>query len=151
MQIFVHQFFQTEKSLLDLEIKIYITLILKLVMYYGLIETDGAIIGAPTYDNGKIYFGCVDGYFFCLDENNPQKYFWRYITYSKIYVAPLVVGNIVYFGADNGLVYAFDKITGKRVWNLPFSTNNKINSAISGDDSSIFSFLRMDIFMLFVH
>lgn len=113
-------------------------------------ETDGAIIGAPTYDNGKLYFGSVNGYFFCLDESNPQKYFWRYITYSKIYVAPLVIGNIVYFAADNGLVYAFDKITGKEIWNTPFKANNKINSAISGDDTSIF-FISQDGNLYAVH
>ncbi len=113
-------------------------------------ETDGAITHAPTYDNGKIYFGSVDGYFFCLDENNPQKYFWRYITYSKIYVSPLVIGNIVYFASENGLVYAFDKITGKEVWNTPFLTQGKINSAIAGDDTSIF-FISQDGNLYAVH
>lgn len=113
-------------------------------------ETDGAIIGAPTYDNGKIYFGSIDGYFFCLDETNPQKYLFRYITYSKIEVAPVVIGNIVYFGAENGLVYAFDKITGKEAWNTPFKINDKINSALSGDDTSIF-FISQDGNLYAVH
>ncbi|MBC7195081.1 MAG: PQQ-binding-like beta-propeller repeat protein, partial [Caldisericia bacterium] len=113
-------------------------------------ETDGAIIGAPAYDNGKIYFGTVDGYFFSLDLSNPTKYFWRYNTYSKIYTSPLVLGNIVYFGAENGLVYAFDKITGKEVWNTPFKTGSKINSSISGDDTSIF-FISQDGNLYAVH
>lgn len=113
-------------------------------------ETDGAITHAPTYDNGKIYFGTVDGYFFCLDESNPQKYFFRYNTYSKIYVSPLVLGNNVYFGTESGLVYALDKLTGKEVWNSPFPAGGRINSAISGDDTSIF-FISQDGYLYAVH
>lgn len=113
-------------------------------------ETSGAIIGAPAYDNGKVYFGTVDGYFFCLDITNIQKYLWRYNTYSKIYHSPLVLGNIVYFGAENGLVYAFDKITGKEAWNTPFKAQDKINSVIAGDDTSIF-FISQDGNLYAVH
>ncbi len=120
---------------------------LKLLWTY---ETDGAIIGTPAYDNGKVYFGTVDGYFFCLDLSNPNKYFFRYNTYSKIYTSPLVLGNIVYFGAENGLVYALDKISGKEVWNTPFKTGGKINSSISGDDTSIF-FISQDGYLYAVH
>ena len=105
--------------------------------------TNSAIIGSPSYYDGKIYFGTVDGIFYCIDVNNPNKYLWRFVTYSKIFNSPLINNDIVFFSADNGYVYALNANNGKEVWNSFFDTKSKIYGTISGDSNSIF-FITID-------
>lgn len=49
-------------------------------------------------------------------ENGEER--WRYPTEKHIFTPPLVAEDQVYFGANNGVLYAVDGRTGEAQWNL---------------------------------
>ena len=48
--------------------------------------------------------------------------FWSNTSSGTVYSSPAVVGGKVFFGSDDGNVYAFDALTGKKLWSN--STSN---------------------------
>lgn len=77
----------------------------------------GQVLNAGAYDaeTNSVYFGATDGRFYRLDaatgntqvSNRPG---------GEIVMAPLLVGDTVYVGSTNGLLYAFDKVSLAQRW-----------------------------------
>lgn len=82
---------------------------------------------APTVDGDRVYMAGAAGHILCLNVKNGEvlweidtvKQFGTQIPIFGLAFPPLVEGNLlitIVGGDDNGLVMAFDKLTGKEVW-----------------------------------
>lgn len=108
---------------------------------------DGAVDSPPTYYKGSLYFGCRDGYVYCLDAASGTLK-WRFlaakedrqiISYNKvesqwpIHGSVTIVNSKLYFVTgrnpfmDKGMdLYCLDSATGKQIAVKPiFSLNEK--------------------------
>lgn len=74
------------------------------------------------YDN-KLYFGSNDN-LYSLDPIT-GKLIWSYKTSSRICSAPIVLGNAIFYSADNGLIACYDFIQKKLVWKLETSITDR--------------------------
>lgn len=61
---------------------------------------------------------------------------WSFDTGSPIESSPVVVGNRVYIGSENGKVYSLDASTGAEIWN--FTTNNEVDSTPTVVDGVVY-------------
>jgi len=81
-------------------------------------------------DSYYIYFLDTSGKLWVIDTlKNPNPYSWTNYPLdigSPAYSAPVIWGNYIYFGADNGIFYAVNKQTGEIVWK--YNTGAKIRS-----------------------
>ncbi len=75
-------------------------------------------IGPPTVGNDCIVFGAADCYVKCLELSNGDPR-WGYDTEALVRSKPLVVGNRVYIGADDGRLYAFRLDSDVPEWIFP--------------------------------
>ena len=41
---------------------------------------------------------------------------WKFPTGNRIVASPVIEGSLVYFGGDDGNIYAVDSETGRQVW-----------------------------------
>ncbi len=77
----------------------------------------GEIYSSPAYNNGKIYFGSLEGIFYSVDEAGNLR--WKYAAHSPLASSPLLTSDgYVLFGAKNGKMYALDSATGERAWSV---------------------------------
>lgn len=90
-------------------------------------QTEGLIVASPAIGpDGTVYVGSYDGYLYAINPDGSQK--WKYeptlgftfpvLDLSPINGSPVVnsTGNIVYFGNDNGNLYAINTSNGSRNW-----------------------------------
>jgi outer membrane protein assembly factor BamB len=73
-------------------------------------ETEKSITSSPVLDNnGRIYFGSLDTYFYCLNRQTGDL-IWRYKTGDAIeHCSPAIDANgFVYIGSNDRKLYAFD-------------------------------------------
>jgi len=82
--------------------------------------------GGPAIDNGTIYFGDLDGYFYALDAETGMQ-IWQIAgngdNETNITNPPLILDGTVYYTAKNGTLYAVDAATGNPLWNQPVGGN----------------------------
>jgi eukaryotic-like serine/threonine-protein kinase len=43
---------------------------------------------------------------------------WRFVTGNRVVSSPVIVGKTLYFGGDDGNVYALDSDTGRQIWKM---------------------------------
>jgi outer membrane protein assembly factor BamB len=71
---------------------------------------------APVIADGRLYFGSsTEEALYCLDARSGQRR-WTFYAEGAIRLAPTVWSGKVYFGSDDGRVYALDAATGKLAW-----------------------------------
>lgn len=96
---------------------------------------DHTIIGSPyatgaaslVYDSGVLYFGSSNGYVYCVDLD--LNVIWK----SEIggfgyYASPTVYDGVVYYGALDGVLYAFDQVTGDLIDSVQVCSYEETNS-----------------------
>jgi outer membrane protein assembly factor BamB len=95
-------------------------------------------ISVPAADEGRIYYGLrgkddTEGYLYCLDEKDGST-IWKFQAFGPVRTSPVISGDKVIFGADNGTLYCLDKDSGEKIWT--FHTGEKIRSspALLNDD-----------------
>ena len=71
----------------------------------------------------KIYFGSLDGNFYCLEKDGSLN--WIFSSNGAIHSDSYCYGEFVFFGSDDGFLYALNKTTGHPAWN--FSPAYSIN------------------------
>ncbi|MEX0322117.1 MAG: PQQ-binding-like beta-propeller repeat protein [Puniceicoccaceae bacterium] len=89
--------------------------------------TEGLIVASPAIGtDGTIYIGSYDGYLYAINPDGTEK--WKYeptlgfnfpvLDLSPINGSPVLSHdeNTVYFGNDNGSLYAINASTGSRQW-----------------------------------
>ena len=66
------------------------------------------------YDSGVLYFGASDGNVYCVDLD--LNIIWKTEVDGRVYfVSPTVHDGVVYCGALDGVLYAFDQVTGELI------------------------------------
>jgi hypothetical protein len=95
-------------------------------------QTGREVYSSPTYADGKVLLGTVNGNFYALDASLGTVK-WQFKAYSQILSSPLVTRDkVVIFGAKNGKVYALNLTDGERIW----SYRATLDSIKSNLDSS---------------
>ena len=69
----------------------------------------------PAVENGRVYFGDVEGGFYCLDAKTGRK-LWTFASEGEIDSAPNFYKNLVLFGSQDATLYALDAADGKVAW-----------------------------------
>jgi outer membrane protein assembly factor BamB len=76
--------------------------------------TNGVVAASPAYDNGRFFFGTLGGSFYCVSENG--QLVWKNPIGSAIETTPAIAYGMVFFGADDGTLYALNSTNGNLVW-----------------------------------
>jgi outer membrane protein assembly factor BamB len=71
---------------------------------------------------------------------------WYYQTGDKIVSSPVVAGNLVLIGSQDGKLYALDPATGKQQWNDDFGAHVSTAPTVVGE--VIYIFVYSDLFAL---
>ena len=74
----------------------------------------------PILDDGKLYFGSDNGYFWAINQNDGSVA-WKFkvglhVKGKSIFSTPVIHKDIVIFGSYDGNLYALDKKTGQKKW-----------------------------------
>jgi len=92
---------------------------------------------SPVISDGTLFFGNDKGTLTAVTSDGKIK--WQHEAGSLIEAAPLVFGNKVIVGLNNGKLIAIDKVTGKLIWT--YVTGNQISGSanvwISGSKAGI--------------
>jgi len=98
-------------------------------------EYGGTVACLPAIDEGIVYFGC-DNYFFYALNIETGKEIWKFKSSGCAgNYPPVIVGGIVFFGSYDGYLYALNKITGELLWK--FKTGGKVVSGVSFAENRI--------------
>jgi outer membrane protein assembly factor BamB len=108
-------------------------------------HTDGNIYGPPAFDarTGRIYFGATDKKVYALDARG--LFLWAHETGDNVASRPVVAGDTVVFGSEDGNVYGVDAATGGERWTA--STGGPVVSSpafesgvviIGSDDGAVY-------------
>jgi eukaryotic-like serine/threonine-protein kinase len=84
------------------------------------------LVSSAVVRGGKVYAGCKDGKFYCLELETGKKV-WEVTTKGAFDGAAAFSGKMVVAGCQDGFVYAWDADTGKEVWK--FETMAEIHAA----------------------
>jgi outer membrane protein assembly factor BamB len=92
---------------------------------------------SPVISDGTLFFGNDKGALTSVSADGKIK--WIYESGSLIEAAPLVFGNKVIVGLNDGKLLAVDKVTGKLIWT--YNTDNQISGSanvwLSGSKAGI--------------
>ncbi|MET3028659.1 PQQ-binding-like beta-propeller repeat protein [Flavobacterium sp. UW10123] len=78
-------------------------------------KTEGKIFSSPIVQNGIVYIGSEDGYFYAIDEKSGNLK-WKFKTNGAVHSSASIYNDIVYFGSFDGHYYAVNAKTGKEIW-----------------------------------
>ncbi|QEC67739.1 PQQ-binding-like beta-propeller repeat protein [Panacibacter ginsenosidivorans] len=96
------------------------------------------VISSPSVVNGHVITGTSDGHFVQSVNIKTGQEKWRTYGTAPLWSSPLVVGNNVYIGGNEGVLYCIDINTGEKQAH-PFCINSKIfSSPVVGDNKMYF-------------
>ncbi|MBO9583649.1 MAG: PQQ-binding-like beta-propeller repeat protein [Flavobacterium sp.] len=78
-------------------------------------KTEGKIFSSPIVQNGIVYIGSEDGYFYAIDEKSGNLK-WKFKTNGAVHSSASIYNDMVYFGSFDGYYYAINTKTGKQIW-----------------------------------
>ncbi len=101
------------------------------------VSTGARTKSSPVISDGTLFFGNDKGTLTAVSSDGKIK--WQYEAGNLIEAAPLVFGNKVIVGLNNGKLIAVDKVTGKLIWT--YTTDNQISGSanvwVSGGKAGI--------------
>lgn len=80
-------------------------------------KTGAAVRSSPTVDQGKVYAGSSDGFFYCLDAVSGKK-IWAFNAAAAVQSSPAVSKDKVFFTNKKNQLFALHKITGQKIWQV---------------------------------
>lgn len=102
--------------------------------FWDSVGVGGSFLAAPLIYNEKIYIGCADKNFYCLDMEGNE--LWR-ISVNDIIPFPAIEhGGTIYFGSFDGNLYAVSP-NAEVLW--VFHTNGKIMCSPASHDGMVFA------------
>lgn len=87
----------------------------------------GWVVGSPAAFSGRILVGSSDGMFFNAVRAQDGQELWRFATTERVFSSGAVAGDTVFFGCDDGHLFALDAGTGVERWR--FATGGMIVSS----------------------
>lgn len=97
-------------------------------------ETEFGFVASAAYFDGKLYVGDVDGKFFCLNEAGEK--LWEFTATGQIDSSANFHGDLVLFGSRDAKLYALNRNTGEKVWEL--ETADEVRCGITVVDGRAF-------------
>ncbi|HLP74418.1 MAG TPA: PQQ-binding-like beta-propeller repeat protein [Bacteroidales bacterium] len=92
---------------------------------------------SPVVSDGTVFFGNDKGTLIAVTSDGKIK--WKYECGSMLEAAPLIFGNKVIVGTNEGVLNAVDKVSGKLIWS--YKTDNQISGSanvwVSGNQAGI--------------
>ncbi|MEM7332715.1 MAG: PQQ-binding-like beta-propeller repeat protein, partial [Chloroflexota bacterium] len=88
--------------------------------------TENSIFGQPRLDldHARIYFGSSDKHLYAIDFNG--LFLWRFKTNDNVVTAPIIFGETLFFGSEDGNIYCLNRHTG--TLQSSFSTNGALTA-----------------------
>jgi eukaryotic-like serine/threonine-protein kinase len=94
------------------------------------------ILSTPAVAEGRVFAGSSDAQFLqCLEQSSGRE-LWRFKTKGPVWSSAAVVGPMVYFGSNDGNLFALDKLSGAERWR--FKTNDRIFSSPIASDGMVY-------------
>ena len=99
--------------------------------------TQGWVYSGPALDNGVLYFGDLNGYFYALKTADHTE-LWpakapAATSNNGISGTPLVDQGVVYYTSEDGNIYALDAATGNSRWNKTIGGKLYAPPVLAGD------------------
>jgi outer membrane protein assembly factor BamB len=90
------------------------------------------VLGSPALTNGLVLVGSSDGRFFDALREGTGEEIWRFRTPGNVISSGTVAGGVVFFGCEDGHLFALDVAAGGELWR--FRTGGAVIStpAVSG-------------------
>jgi len=102
------------------------------------IETEGWIWGTPAVAGTYAFFGDLDGNLTAIDLENEGAEVWRQSLGSAITAAPIVDDENVYFISEDGVVNAYNQLTGEPAWGREAVIEGTLNADAALVDDALF-------------
>lgn len=98
----------------------------------------GWVVGSPALTSGLVLVGSSDGKFFNAVRETSGEEVWRFRTPERVFSSGAVSGDSVFFGCDDGHLFALDAKTGAERWRFSTGAGTMIvSSPIVTDDGTI--------------
>ena len=80
-------------------------------------QTEGAVWGTATVNNGIVYIGSDDGNLYAIDANTGNLK-WKFPTEGLVRSHPAILNNLVFITSDDGYLYGIDTQSSEQVWKV---------------------------------
>ena len=104
------------------------------------------VLGSPALWNGLVLVGSSDGRFFDALREGTGEEVWRFRTPGNVLSSGTVAGGIVFFGCEDGHLFALDAVSGRELWRFRtggavISTPAVANGAVyfGSDDGNVYA------------
>jgi outer membrane protein assembly factor BamB len=74
------------------------------------------VLGSPALTNGLVLVGSSDGRFFDALREGSGEEIWRFRTPGNVLSSGTVAGGVVFFGCEDGHLFALDAASGHELW-----------------------------------
>jgi len=110
-------------------------------------EAGSSIVSTPAFAANVVYFATRDGRLVAVEtlsgkplwtvkaEEPDAPLAWGYESGDFFTSSPTVVGNKIFWGGGDGFLYALDRLSGKRLWNLKTGGRIRSTPAVGADGS----------------
>ena len=85
-----------------------------------------ALYGTPATLGDTLFVPTYKGTLYAIDASSFGQLLWRFETDGPLIGGVAVAEGAIYFGSDDGNVYALDPETGRSIWRAPFETGDGV-------------------------
>jgi len=104
-------------------------------------QTEAAIWGSPTVQDGTVYIGSDDGNLYALSASSGDVK-WKFAAGGIVRSTPVLAGDgRAYISSDDGFVYAVDSLTGAQAWRSDIGNVTAVRD-VSGNADPTFDYVQ---------